>query len=218
MLKNKNGVTLVGLVVTIIVLLIITGTTIGEAIGDHGIITMALKAAGLYAEDQEAERYALEVEVYPTSVYVKLYENGTLVFSKYNIAESGYGNYEDFGDIANEVYSLENLPPWLIKKVDFSTGGTFIDSNVENVEIEQGLVPTNMSFWFAYLSKITVFQLVNIDVTKTISTQGLFYNCTNAEIIYVRHPSWNSLNDTNLMFEGCKAKELTFFSYRNESN
>ena len=44
MLNNENGVTLVGLIVTIIILLILTGTVLAEALGDQGIITMALKA------------------------------------------------------------------------------------------------------------------------------------------------------------------------------
>ena len=42
-IKN-NGITLISLVVTIIVLLILAGVTISMLFGDNGIITMAQKA------------------------------------------------------------------------------------------------------------------------------------------------------------------------------
>lgn len=50
MLKGQNGVTLVALVVTIIVLIILAGVSIAMVIGDNGIIPNAQKAA----TDQQA--------------------------------------------------------------------------------------------------------------------------------------------------------------------
>lgn len=47
MLKQKNkeqGITLVSLVVTIIVLIILAGVSINTLVGDNGIITMAQQA------------------------------------------------------------------------------------------------------------------------------------------------------------------------------
>ena len=43
-MKNQKGVTLVALVVTIIVLIILTGISINLILGDNGIITIAKKA------------------------------------------------------------------------------------------------------------------------------------------------------------------------------
>ena len=43
-MKNKNGITLVSLVVTIIVLIILAGVSINLTLGENGIITMAKKA------------------------------------------------------------------------------------------------------------------------------------------------------------------------------
>ena len=45
MLKGQNGVTLVALVVTIIVLIILAGVSIAMVIGDNGIIPNGQKAA-----------------------------------------------------------------------------------------------------------------------------------------------------------------------------
>lgn len=48
MLKGQNGITLIALVITIIVLLILAGITISLTLGDHGIINMAEKSGKNY--------------------------------------------------------------------------------------------------------------------------------------------------------------------------
>lgn len=45
MLKGQNGVTLVALVVTIIVLIILAGVSIAMVLGDNGVVTQAQEAA-----------------------------------------------------------------------------------------------------------------------------------------------------------------------------
>ena len=42
--KNKKGITLIALVVTIIILIILTGVTLLLTIGDEGVITRAMNA------------------------------------------------------------------------------------------------------------------------------------------------------------------------------
>jgi type II secretory pathway pseudopilin PulG len=43
--KQKNGITLIALIITIIVLLILAGVTISSLFGDNGIINKALDSA-----------------------------------------------------------------------------------------------------------------------------------------------------------------------------
>ena len=50
MLKNKKGITLVALVVTIVVLLILAGVSINLVLGDNGIIAKAKEAQRKSAE------------------------------------------------------------------------------------------------------------------------------------------------------------------------
>lgn len=56
-IKRENGITLVALVVTIILILILASISLNLVLGDHGLITMAKKAKESYAqsinEDQE---------------------------------------------------------------------------------------------------------------------------------------------------------------------
>jgi flagellar basal body-associated protein FliL len=56
MLKNQNGITLVALVITIIVLLILAGITISLTIGQGGILTTAQKAGQNYQDAAANER------------------------------------------------------------------------------------------------------------------------------------------------------------------
>ena len=55
-LRNKKGITLIALVVTIVVLLILAGTTIAMLTGDNGIIARAAKAK------EETDKAASEEE------------------------------------------------------------------------------------------------------------------------------------------------------------
>lgn len=48
MLKGQNGITLIALVITIIILLILAGITISLTLGEHGIINMGEKAGKNY--------------------------------------------------------------------------------------------------------------------------------------------------------------------------
>ena len=66
MLKNKKGITLVALVVTIVVLLILAGVSINLVLGNNGIIVKAKEAAETTAAAQEKEameRNLLEKEL-----------------------------------------------------------------------------------------------------------------------------------------------------------
>ncbi len=57
MLKGQNGVTLVALVVTIIVLIILAGVSIAMILGDNGVVTQAQHAANeTYVESAEENK------------------------------------------------------------------------------------------------------------------------------------------------------------------
>ena len=56
-MKKQNGITLIALVITIIVLLILAGVTISLVIGDNGILTQATLAV---KENKKDRRFANE--------------------------------------------------------------------------------------------------------------------------------------------------------------
>lgn len=59
-MKREKAITLVGLIVTIIILLILSGVTISLTIGEDGIITQAVKAGKAQKEAEEKEKNQLE--------------------------------------------------------------------------------------------------------------------------------------------------------------
>ena len=54
-MENKNGITLIALIITIIVILIIAGVAIRTATGNDGIITKAMDAGKRYKASEKAE-------------------------------------------------------------------------------------------------------------------------------------------------------------------
>lgn len=59
-MKNKHGITLIALVITIIILLILAGVVLNLVIGEHGIIKMAEKAGKNYQDASIYEQNELE--------------------------------------------------------------------------------------------------------------------------------------------------------------
>ena len=60
MLKNKNGITLIALVVTIVVLLILAGVSISLVLDNNGIINKSKDARNQYAQSRKNEQVDLE--------------------------------------------------------------------------------------------------------------------------------------------------------------
>ena len=63
-LKNKRGITLIALVITIIVLLILAGVTIATLMGDNGVLTKANKASEENTHSTVYEGLSLEITNY----------------------------------------------------------------------------------------------------------------------------------------------------------
>ena len=59
MINTNNGITLIALVITIIVLLILAGVTIAMLMGDNGILTKATEAKNDQADATVEEAIAL---------------------------------------------------------------------------------------------------------------------------------------------------------------
>ena len=90
-LKSKNGITLIALVVTIIVLIILAAVSINLVLGDNGIITKA-------KEGKQNTELAKEEEVVQLNEAVEYLENlGGSSTPTIKPGESGYqgGNYDD---------------------------------------------------------------------------------------------------------------------------
>lgn len=70
-MRNQKGITLVALVVTIVVLLILAGTSIAMLSGDSGIITNAQKSAYANTEGEAMDKIKFAFNAVATEVRVK---------------------------------------------------------------------------------------------------------------------------------------------------
>ena len=83
-IKNKNGITLIALVISIIVMLILAGVSLNATIGDNGIITQAQNATYMQS--------IANLEEYLQNEYVKYYDETENYTSKIELLSSKLGN------------------------------------------------------------------------------------------------------------------------------
>ena len=100
MLEKENGITLVALVVTIVVLIILATVSISAVMGDDGIIKKAQLAKNMHANSVEAEQDAMDT-----------------LFQEYANAMAGEGSV---GDTTNETE--EETPTEPEENIDPETG------------------------------------------------------------------------------------------------
>lgn len=121
-LKKKDGITLIALVITIVVLLILAGVTIASLTGDNGLLTraneakeetnynsakeeiqLAFLASYDYDEDQKLEK--IEEELKKQDNNVSIYQNGLCIEIVYK--NNSYLSYPD-GEIIDIVNQSSN--------------------------------------------------------------------------------------------------------------
>lgn len=104
-IKKIEGVTMVALVVSIIILLILSGVVITVAVGDNGIITRAKKATELYKQVEKNECVQLN------NLYTQLASLGD---------GSGSVNVEQLNEIINEAIDNKFLSKYPVGSIYIS--------------------------------------------------------------------------------------------------
>ena len=114
MLKKDNGITLVALIVTIIVLIILAGISINLILGDNGIITIAQKAK----ENTELAKVEEEKEL--NELYMQLENN-----------EENTGDVES-GDLKAELAQTNATADKILKDYKAYSKGKLLTGTMEN--------------------------------------------------------------------------------------
>ena len=121
--KKQNGITLIALVVTIIVLIILAGVSIAMLVGDNGIITQAQRADELTTQAQQKEAIELAIasvqaqgtlELDKTKLEIAL--QSQFGDTSYSLTENGDGSFRlqiaersYYIDSTGEVITEENM-------------------------------------------------------------------------------------------------------------
>ncbi len=102
-IKKNNGITLIALVITIIILLILAGVTIATLAGDNGILTRATEANEKTKEAEVKEKVELMGQDYNIGKYTGQYED----IKKYFQKQAAKGEISRIVDNEDETYTIE---------------------------------------------------------------------------------------------------------------
>ena len=133
-IRNKKGITLIALVITIIVLLILAGVSIAMLTGTNGILTQAQKAK----MTTELSSYKEQLELYKTE---KLSENREFLESTLTVGkESLKYNTQPDGETGNIKTVIPSIKDEYIDKVEIIKGSLLINTQDKNeIEIAKSL-------------------------------------------------------------------------------
>ena len=149
MLKNKKGITLVALVVTIVVLLILAGVSINLVLGNNGIIAKAKDAETKSAEASQNDLKGMNALT--EEMNNALGEKPKVDLSKYKIGDSVNYTYDPAGS-----YSLSSTYSGCSRNqtIALTTGLTWKVLNVDKENDTVDIISTNPTSSTVYFSNI----------------------------------------------------------------
>ena len=133
-IKEINGITLIALVITIIVLLILAGVSIATLTGDSGILTQSKKSK----ISTELSSYKEQVELYKQGKYIE--NNNFLAESLTAGKENLFYNTQPSGEEGNIKTIIENISDEYLEKIEIIKGELLINTkDKDEVKIAQSL-------------------------------------------------------------------------------
>ena len=214
--KNKqNGITLIALVVTIIVLIILAGVSIAMIVGENGIITQAQRAA---QQTKQAEK-----------------DEATGLSSLETQIEEALGNVYNEGKGVNVPRLTTGMTPIKFTDPSNTEKGTVVQTNSEDIDwynyedkkwANAQTKDGSMWVWIPRFAYKVNSSTQNFDVVFLIGTTDTYYDeegniqtakrCTSEDELvdtttgYTVHPAFT--NETNINYRnGGWDKEITGF-------
>ena len=221
----ENGITLVALVITIVILIILATITINAAFGEEGLIARAEQAKNLTEQATRNEQESLNSlmdefddiingeepeEVECTDIYVTLYEDGTLAFASTADNKLDKPIKAEYGNIRGQDYTID------FKNVDDSSEKVhWVYEATTNAIILDEIVPSSTSWWFIGMSEINGIE--NLNTSNVTKMQAMFYDCELQELNLSNFDTSN-VTDMSHMFYGCEALQELNVSNFDTSN
>ena len=220
----ENGITLVALVITIVILIILATITINAAFGEGGLIARAEQAKNLTEEATRKEQESLnslmdeydkivngeETNEEGTGIYVTLYEDGTLAFASTADNKLDKPIKAEYGNIRGQDYTID------FKNVDDSSEKVpWVYEATTNAIILDEIVPSSTSWWFIGMSEINGIE--NLNTSNVTKMQAMFVGCALQELD-VSNFDTSNVTDMSYMFYGCGALQELNVSNFDTSN
>ena len=237
----ENGITLVALVITIVILIILATITINAAFGEEGLIARAEQAKNLTEQATRNEQESLNSlmdefddiingeepeKVECTDIYVTLYEDGTLAFASTADNKLDKPIKAEYGNIRGQDYTIENFKdillgggkpedikvPWYMDILEIIEG---TGENPKAIILDE-IVPSSTSLWFiGMMSEINGIE--NLNTSNVTKMQAMFVGCALQELD-VSNFDTSNVTDMSYMFYGCGALQELNVSNFDTSN
>ena len=135
-MKNDKGITLIALVITIIVLLILAGTVIGQLTGDNGMINRTKDSAKIHYDEKEKEEIGMALSSWQLAKMNP--KNQDVSFREFM--------EEELGDVLEEIDGEDEGPLILVTKSEkaFLVTDSSIDLIEENIDAYTELISENI--------------------------------------------------------------------------
>lgn len=190
-LKNNNGITLIALVITIIVLLILAGVSINMISSDDGIITRASDATEKTKANSDAEEQKLKDTADYIDEKVNQYNDGSASDSSLShsgtIPEGAYYanlNTATFYDVMPDT--VNNLDIYLYNEYLYAyieeDSGWNVMLATADLELAENVTLSSIlpEYSFATLEQVSYGEILNtINNKPIVAVNGLYYSCTN---------------------------------------
>ena len=225
--KKNNGITLIALVITIIVLLILAAISIAMLTGQNGILTQAQNAKNKTEEAQIIEQIRLDIEA------IKSEKQGEISENQYIDILEKYGDIKNNGSTlitknGNFSLNISDIYPLNIDIMDITPvyailydNGTFVFNTTgdlyENMEEANIVLKTDdishiiydQSYdyktpWNDYAS--TINKVIFEEAIAPESTSRWFSKCTNlTEIENIYNLHTENVTNMRAMFQSCNS-------------
>ena len=132
-IKGNKGITLIALVITIIVLLILTGITIAMLTGENGILNNATKSKAYNELGTAKDQVGLKVSEAVTDYFNKIYVKGKDTSATPDTTQ-GSGNYSASGAQSAAITAVSTMT--------LPTGVSFVKANTADPNVSSSGVFT----------------------------------------------------------------------------
>ena len=219
MLKNKKGITLIALVVTIVVLLILAGVSISLILDKNGIIQKSKDARAKWNNAQMNEEKnmdeidkALDAIVYnkidPTEMYAVLYSDGTLVFYKSIENILNERNGATIVKQTEDISDTQELSEDELKALLFWVGDQDQADQITSVVIDEEIAPKSAKKLFMNLKNIeNIIGLNKLNTCNVTTMLDMFRNCSNLKSVDLSMFNTEKVTTMCRMFALCTSIE-----------
>ena len=215
MLRNKKGITLIALVVTIVVLLILAGVTVSLILDENGIIAKSKDARARWNNAQmneeknmgEIDKTVDEIvynKIDPTEMYAVLYSDGTLVFYQKTENILNERNGATIVKQTENISDTQELSEDELKALLFWIGDQEQADQITSVVIAEEIAPKSTKKLFRDLKNIeNIIGLNKLNTCNVTTMHDMFRNCSNLKSVDLSTFNTEKVTTMYAMFAYC---------------